>query len=396
MAALDFPNSPTNGQQYSAPNGAIYTYDGTAWTVSGVLSTGSAAGGDLSGTYPNPSVIPAAHSKWTDTGATLTPTDQTKAVAVPGGAAGAGTASVLLGSNAAKARLQTVNTTQPPYVTLTTNHDAGTGAQDDATKPSWQLYMNSSIDEAALSRRPAGGAMTAVLKADNAGNLFAPGFDGSHAELWAYGAGTATGGCFKGRGARGTNAAPTPSQAGDLLAYVTGAGCYSAGSFSDQVLVKLMAAETWTATARGTQLYINTTPTGTTSASSGFYFNPNGDFQITGANAYKASGTAWANPSDPRLKDDVTPYPYGLADILQLEPISYTLNGLAGTPAGLRACGFDAETVRAIFPDCVTTTRQKLHPDDEEETDVLALDIHGILIALVNAVKELAAKVDHA
>jgi len=62
MPALDFPNSPTNGQQYSAPNGAIYTYDGVAWTVSGVLSTGSAAGGSLAGTYPNPSIAPGAIS----------------------------------------------------------------------------------------------------------------------------------------------------------------------------------------------------------------------------------------------------------------------------------------------------------------------------------------------
>jgi|SRR5215475_6375213 len=60
MAALDFPNSPTNGQQYSAPNGVIYTYDGVAWTTSGVLSTGSTAGGSLAGTYPNPSIATGA------------------------------------------------------------------------------------------------------------------------------------------------------------------------------------------------------------------------------------------------------------------------------------------------------------------------------------------------
>src|SRR5215475_5983427 len=58
--ALDFPNAPTNGQQYSAPNGVIYTYDGVAWTTSGVLSTGSTAGGSLAGTYPNPSIATGA------------------------------------------------------------------------------------------------------------------------------------------------------------------------------------------------------------------------------------------------------------------------------------------------------------------------------------------------
>src|SRR5262245_12919746 len=60
MAALDFPNSPVNGTQYSAPNGAVYTYDGTAWTVSGVLSTGTAAGGELTGTYPSPQIAALA------------------------------------------------------------------------------------------------------------------------------------------------------------------------------------------------------------------------------------------------------------------------------------------------------------------------------------------------
>src|SRR5262245_14448125 len=60
MAALDFPNSPTNGQQYSAPNGAIYTWDGAGWTSAGVIGTGSTAGGDLTWTYPNPTIAAGA------------------------------------------------------------------------------------------------------------------------------------------------------------------------------------------------------------------------------------------------------------------------------------------------------------------------------------------------
>jgi hypothetical protein len=114
----------------------------------------------------------------------------------------------------------------------------------------------------------------------------------------------------------------------------------------------------------------------------------NGDLAIAGSNATKATGTTWINPSDIRLKRDITPYAHGLADILQLEPISYTLKATEQ-----QTCGLDAEKVRAVFPECVGTTRMKLQPEDEEETEVLTLDIHPILIALINAVRELNEKV---
>jgi hypothetical protein len=34
MPGFDFPNTPTNGQQVTGPNGAVYTWDGTKWTTS--------------------------------------------------------------------------------------------------------------------------------------------------------------------------------------------------------------------------------------------------------------------------------------------------------------------------------------------------------------------------
>jgi Chaperone of endosialidase len=117
-------------------------------------------------------------------------------------------------------------------------------------------------------------------------------------------------------------------------------------------------------------------------------FFSDGNFQIYGSNGIKATGTTWINPSDIRLKKDITSYAHGLADILQLEPISYTLKA-----TDQHTCGLDAEKVRAVFPECVGTTRMKLQPEDEEDTEVLTLDIHPILIALINAVRELNEKV---
>src|SRR5215470_1768333 len=218
MAALDFPNSPTNGQQYSAPNGAIYTYDGTAWTTSGVLSTGSAAGGDLQGTYPNPSVIPAIASKWTTGAAAVSPTDTSKAVYVQAG-------SVVVGSPATKARTQS-STTNGVGAGVFFNRDWFNGnAQDDAAKLSWTLLLRGDLDQFRVERAPAGSTtQTAVLLVDGSGNL-----------------------------------------------------------------------------------------------------------TISGATATKASGTAWVNPSDERMKRNVEEYTPGLDAVMKLRPVRFEYNGQYGS-----------------------------------------------------------------
>jgi hypothetical protein len=309
-------------------------------------------GGDLTGTLPNPTVAATAKSKWAVSGAALTPVDATKIVTLV-------TPLTLRPSGrTTSARLVPYPSAETAYFTANRYLDAAgtTWLSDDATKSSWVCALDPQSDQVRFARAPAGSANvgTSLLVVDSAGGLTTGGSNIFLNRSQVLGDGFSTNLFGNSNGSPGYNAAKTTWQ---LSLYYDGDQCNIIRS--GVTVFQLLGASV-----------------------------PAGDLRIWGNNATKNTGTSWINPSDIRLKCDIAPYAHGLADILQLEPISYTLKATEQ-----QTCGLDAEKVRAVFPECVGTTRMKLQPDDEEETEVLTLDIHPILIALINANKELAAKV---
>jgi hypothetical protein len=132
-----------------------------------------------------------------------------------------------------------------------------------------------------------------------------------------------------------------------------------------------------------------------------------GDFQITGATATKAAGTAWAVASDLRTKIVLGNYEHGLAEVLALRPIRYTLRedwsiGLpqpdSDTPsppqlisdAGTEFVGLVAQEVEDIMPEMVSQIAGVIQGKPVD--DLRTMDMSALPLALVNAVRQLDAR----
>lgn len=120
------------------------------------------------------------------------------------------------------------------------------------------------------------------------------------------------------------------------------------------------------------------------------------DFTLDSGIRPVAGQASWTVPSDLRVKQDIDSYALGLAAIQQLNPVSFKYTGEYGTPSdGETKVGFIAQDVQKTpFAGMVS---EYVHRAGEgtavTETTLLRLDNSELVYALVNAVKELSARV---
>lgn len=114
--------------------------------------------------------------------------------------------------------------------------------------------------------------------------------------------------------------------------------------------------------------------------------------QVNGE-AFKTSGTsAWTIPSDAQLKEDIRDLELGLQQLVQVRPVRFRYNGKAGTTPGNEGVGIVAQEMEKIFPDMVQHVKNP-RPGELEGDDVMVYNASALTYVLVNAVKELAGKV---
>ena len=129
----------------------------------------------------------------------------------------------------------------------------------------------------------------------------------------------------------------------------------------------------------------------------------------------KPGGGSWATTSDARVKNVHGPYNRTLDDVVQLNPILYNYIGndtrtaeitptdakRGGAPyresqtravSDVTFAGLIAQEVELVFPEMVT--QREGYVDGELVTDMRDLDTSPLIFAMVNAIKELKARIE--
>lgn len=113
-----------------------------------------------------------------------------------------------------------------------------------------------------------------------------------------------------------------------------------------------------------------------------------GNFQISGANAYKTIGTAWVATSDERLKEEIEDFTDGLAVVDQIRPRKFK-HKLAEDNENCspckKHCGIVAQELLEVYPRAI-----KMGDDG-----YYLFDANDLTFLLINSVKELKKIIEH-
>ena len=94
--------------------------------------------------------------------------------------------------------------------------------------------------------------------------------------------------------------------------------------------------------------------------------------------------------SDIRLKNILGSVSYGLTEINKITPIKFTFKK---DESNRQQIGFSAQDLQSIIPESVYDTEETVEVEGTENKNILAMEYVSLIPVLVNAVKELSAKV---
>ncbi len=116
--------------------------------------------------------------------------------------------------------------------------------------------------------------------------------------------------------------------------------------------------------------------------------NPLYQLHLSANSAAKPTSSSWTVVSDERLKKDIEPFTDGLNVITKINPVSYKLNGKAGTPENAEGISIIAQDIQEIAPYTVSSYMAKLEETDTIDTELYDFDSSSLTFVLINAVKE--------
>lgn len=436
--AFDFPNSPTEDQTFTPPGGPTYTYNAPRWLIK-TQGGGSGASITIADTAP---ASPVHGAMWweSDSGALyifyLDPGGAPgQWVMVSGPGASQQTDYVRKTGDTMTGTLNGTSVSMSGTISATGNITSGGG---------FQATGNAYGGNGSLLLRPNGVASaTGQAILDAAGTLSITGTvisgagslqcSGPNALIGPVSPGSVflrPNGVASGTGqvqidANGSIVTPAGLYGTNIVLSTGGAAVNVTGySGSNPIVSYLVQANPAWANMYFQSVHVP-------GSWAGFQWDVNGSifvFRNAGI-AAKPGGGSWVDSSDARIKTVMGDYAPGLEEIVQLRPVTYTFKGndtdgppddsQPGPPpetpqepqqkpaptvpyrnsphynsaiAGTEYVGFVAQEIETIMPGMVT--QRTGYIDGEEVSDLRDLDTNELIFALVNAVRQLAAKVE--